>query len=224
MEQSYWQARWRKNKIGFNGAQPDAALLQHWPALGVPAEACVAVPLCGKSVDMRWLREQGHRVYGVEFVEQACGAFFEEHHRPPDEGTVQKGVSGRIPYYEHDGVLLQAADFLKLRPKQVPVHAAALYDRAALVALPPLMRLAYAAKWAELFPKLERALLISFEYDQALMGGPPFAVYEPELQNLFGGHFRLRELSRTDLVPVSEKYQKIGLPEMFRVAWQLVRR
>ncbi|MCC5933019.1 MAG: hypothetical protein JJU35_02160 [Balneolales bacterium] len=224
MEQSYWQARWRKNKIGFNGAQPDAALLQHWPALSVPAEACVAVPLCGKSVDMRWLREQGHRVYGVEFVEQACGAFFEEHHRPPDGGTVQKGVSGRIPYYEHDGVLLQAADFLKLRPKQVPVHATALYDRAALVALPAEQRPAYAARWTELFPKLEQALLISFEYDQALMGGPPFSVGGAEIRALFGQAFSAEELSRTDMVPVSEKYRRIGLPEMIKVAWRLSRR
>lgn len=223
MEQSYWQARWRNNKIGFHGAEPDAALVEHWPALGLPAEACVAVPLCGKSVDMCWLRAQGHPVYGIELVEQACEAFFREQF-PAAEPEVRRHSGTQV--YTLDGLLLQTADLLKMRPGQVPVQAPvrAVYDRAALVALPPKMRQAYAAKWTELFPDVEQALLVSFEYDQLLMGGPPFAVYEPELRALFGGRFRLQELRRTDMVPVSEKYQKIGLPEMLKVAWRLLRR
>ncbi|AXI99589.1 thiopurine S-methyltransferase [Cyclonatronum proteinivorum] len=209
MEQSYWQARWRKNKIGFHGAEPDAALVAHWPALGVPEGACVAVPLCGKSVDMCWLRAQGHTVYGIEFVEQACAAFFREQFPGAEPGVRSEGGT---QLFTLDGLMLQTADLLRLRAGQVPAQAQvrAVYDRAALVALPPQMRQAYAAKWAELFPGAEQALLISFEYDQQLMGGPPFAVYEPELQELFGGRFRLQELSRTDMVPVSEIIRKSG--------------
>ncbi len=217
MQKSYWEARWRKNKIGFHGSQPDEALTTHWPDLNLDSDSIVAAPLCGKSTDLVWLRNRGHEVYGVEFVEQACRDFFEEQGMG-DALRVRNHPKG--PVYSSDGITLQAADFMKLHPRDVPA-ATALYDRAALVALPEEMRADYAARCSRLFPELDTVLLVSFEYDSSLMSGPPFSIYGDEIRRLYGETFTVKELSRTDMVPVSEKYRRIGLPEMIKVCWLL---
>ena len=46
-------------------------------ALGLAKGAAVLVPLCGKSLDLVWLAEQGHAVIGVELAE----AFVKEQQR-----------------------------------------------------------------------------------------------------------------------------------------------
>lgn len=217
MQKSYWEARWRKNKIGFHGVKPDEALTRHWPGLDIPEGATVAVPLCGKSTDLTWLREQGLQVFGVEFVEQACRDFFDEQGKG-DALRVSNHPKG--PVFSADGITLQASDFMKLYPKDVPA-ATVMYDRAALVALPEESRQPYVNQCVRLFPDLKTLLLVSFEYDSGLMSGPPFSIKGDEIRRLYGDYFTTRELSRTDMVSVSEKYQRIGLPEMIKVCWLL---
>ena len=53
-----WLARWAKGRIGFHLPAPHPALERWWPRLDVAPQAKVLVPLCGKSLDMRWLAAQ----------------------------------------------------------------------------------------------------------------------------------------------------------------------
>jgi len=220
MQKSYWQGRWNKGNIGFHSEGPDEALIKHWPRLGLKPGAMVAAPLCGKSTDLLWLRAQNFSVFGVEFVEQACRDFYAEQGVSDEVKVVQKK---RGMLFEHDDITLQCADFMKLRPADVPV-AKAIYDRAALVALPPEMRKEYVQQCIRLFPQASEILLISFEYDTKLMGGPPFNIGTAEIQKLYGSRYTVTELERTDMVPESEKYQKMGLPEMIKVSYHLQKR
>ena len=56
-----------------------------------------------------------------------------------------------------------------------------VYDRAALVALPQDMRKQYSQRLCSLTPGAKQ-LLVTFEYDQSLIGGPPFAIPSEEIQ------------------------------------------
>ena len=61
----------------------------------------------------------------------------------------------------------------------------AIYDRAALIALPPDLRRKYIDHLRMIVPALTRTLLITLEYEQAKYDGPPFAVLEAEVRTLY---------------------------------------
>ena len=79
---AFWEGRWATDQIGWHRAVHNDMMVEHWPAIGAPEGCEVLVPLCGKTLDMHWLAEQGHAVVGLELVEQGVKAFFEK--RAPD--------------------------------------------------------------------------------------------------------------------------------------------
>ena len=109
--------------------------------------ARILVPLCGKSLDMHWLVESGYSVVGVELVESAVAAFFEEAGWTPEIDR-----SGPHPVYRANGVELHAASMLGITPKQLG-EVTGVYDRASTITLPPEMRAGFAAHMASLLPE-----------------------------------------------------------------------
>ncbi|HEU4733334.1 MAG TPA: thiopurine S-methyltransferase [Kofleriaceae bacterium] len=173
-----WLARWRDGRIGFHEGRPNTLLEHHAARLA----GCrrVLVPLCGKSEDLALLAAQGHEVVGVELAEPAVRAFFDEHGLVPV-------VTARGPFVEYRAgtITLLAGDMFATTPELVgPIDA--FYDRAALIALPPELRPRYVEQVRSLAPG-GSGLVITLEYDQSLMTGPPFAVLEPELRALYAG-------------------------------------
>ena len=63
MEAAFWHQKWKENRIGFHQADFNRWLQSWWSAQ--QGSDPVLVPLCGKSRDMLWLREQGHPVDGL---------------------------------------------------------------------------------------------------------------------------------------------------------------
>jgi thiopurine S-methyltransferase len=102
------------------------------------------------------------------------------------------------------------------------VHAA--FDRAALVALPPAMREAYAASMARLLPAGARLLLIAFEYPQELKGGPPFSVDAAEIRLLFEPAFEVEQAERLDVLAANPKFAEFGIPALHETAFVMRRR
>lgn len=186
MDHQFWLERWQQNQIGFHQAEINQYLSEHWTQLGLAPNAPVFVPLCGKSLDMRWLREQGHPVLGVELSEKAVAAFFEENGMPAR-------VSRNEPFacYSADDVQLLSGDFFALEPRHLQ-GIRAVYDRAALIALPPSMRADYARHMAGLLPVGSHILLITMEYGEGALQGPPFSVPEAEIERLYGEHFTVQ--------------------------------
>jgi len=76
MQADFWQKRWERDQIGFHLAEVNPYLQQYWPALGLAAQTRVLVPLCGKSLDLIWLADQGFEVLGIELAEKAVEDFF----------------------------------------------------------------------------------------------------------------------------------------------------
>jgi len=208
MQPEFWHKRWQSNQIGFHLPQVNPYLQRFWPQLGVEEGARVLVPLCGKSLDLLWLAQQGHEVLGIELSERAVEDFFSEHHFDPNV-TEQ----GPFKVYRAGSIELWCGDFFDLTAGDV-ADCAGLYDRAALIALPPKMREQYAAHLNRILPKDTSGLLITLDYDQTQKDGPPFAVLDDEVQRLFGAVWSLKILEDQDVLGESWKFVESGVTRL----------
>ena len=218
MEPGFWLDRWQTRQIGFHQSSVHPFLERWWPTLDVPSAARVYVPLCGKSLDMVWLAVRGHRVVGSELAGLAIREFFGEQQAAPfaaPQGPFVRHTGGAFEILEGDALQLTA-------PLLGTVQAA--YDRAALVALPPQMRVRYVESFASVMPAGSHSLLVAFEYPQHMKSGPPFSVEPDEVQSLYGPGFRVRELERVDLIGSSPKFAEAGITELYEVAYVLERK
>lgn len=218
MESTFWHDRWARNQIGFHLPEVNPYLQRHWPGLGLVSGARVLVPLCGKSLDLMWLAQQGCQVLGVELSEKAVEEFFQE------QGlAAQVSQRGSFKVYQAGTIELWCGDFFELSREDV-AGCAALYDRAALIALPPLMRERYAAHLQAIAPQVQRGLLISLDYEQALKAGPPFAVSDEEVRRLLAGRWRLSVLEQRDILAESPKFAQGGVTRLEEWVYQLAQR
>jgi len=192
MEADFWHERWQNNQIGFHEGAPNTLLTAHFAALGVPAGATVFVPLCGKTNDLAWLRAQGYRVVGAELSRLAVEQFFAEQGLTP---TITP--AGKFERFESEGVTILVGDLFGLdRTMLGPVDA--IYDRAALVALPEPMRNRYAPHLLALTGSAPQ-LLVTFEYDQSRATPPPHSVPETEVRRHYGTAYRVELAERRDV-------------------------
>jgi thiopurine S-methyltransferase len=216
LEPSFWLDRWQKNEIGFHAAAVQPALIKHWPALGVAAGARVLVPLCGKSLDMAWLAQQGLHVAGVELSAIAVRDFFAEHNITP-----KVREHGGFEVSSAETIELWCGDFFALDPRAMNVTAA--YDRAALVALPPPMQQRYADKMAALMPRGSKVLLISLDYNPEEMQGPPHNISQARVRELFSAKFEVTLLEAIGGPPRTDHLRNRGVTWLEEASYLLVR-
>ena len=179
MEPDFWRERWATNQIGFHENDFHPMLRRCWDSLAVDQATTVFVPLCGKSRDMVWLRNRGHEVVGIELSEIAVQAFFDE-----NEIRAEQDRHGPLTRYRGAGYTLLSGNFFDLTPDLInPVTA--VYDRAALIALPPEMRQDYARHLQSLCASQALGLLITVSYPVDDISPPPFLVAPAEVASLY---------------------------------------
>lgn len=205
MESAFWHERWESGQLGFHQESVNAHLTKFWSRLGLGSQDAVFVPLCGKSLDLVWLHEQGHHVLGVELSAIAIEDFFTAARLAPS-----KAPRGALVRYDAPGYELYVGDFFELESTLLR-DVRGVYDRASLIALPPEMRERYAAKLIELLPVDARMLLLTIEYDQAKMKGPPHSVQREEVERLFGTAFAIESLEQTEPSAPHPRFQERGL-------------
>lgn len=182
MELSYWQSRWKKDKTGFHMPGGYPGLQTYWTELELPPAPGVLVPLCGKSADIIFLEEQGASVTGVEISEKAVLSFFSENNR-----TYETENYAEFTIYKSGGIRIWQGDFFKFPESKAKFHL--IYDKAAIVALPPEKRPEYAQKLLNLASPRTQILLHHFIYPQKEMTGPPFSVSTDEVDRYFSNRY-----------------------------------
>lgn len=187
-----WHQRWQEGRIGFHLAQTHPALARYWPTLGISSGTKVLVPLCGKSLDMRWLAEQGHPVLGIELVPEAIEQFFAQR-----QGGVSRYRQAGFEVSRQGSVELWCGDFFHLHIKEA-AEIGAFYDRASLIALPPATRERYAFHLAQLIPPGAQGLLVSLSHENE-RAGPPFSVPSSEIERLLSPNFQVELLEHGDV-------------------------
>ncbi|ADC62481.1 thiopurine S-methyltransferase [Allochromatium vinosum] len=214
MDTQFWLDRWDRRETGWHLGEINSHLQEHWPKLGLAHETRVFVPLCGKTLDLVWLVSRGHRVVGVELSRLGIEAFLAEHRLEPritEQGAVRR--------YQVDELVLFQGDFFDLRPEHLD-DVGAVFDRASLIALPPPMRVRYAEHLRAILPRPVDRLLITLDYDQAQMSGPPFSVQPPEIERLFGVDHHIEPLAEIDALAESPNFRQRGLTALVeRVHW-----
>ncbi|MDF2152336.1 thiopurine S-methyltransferase [Vibrio sp. CAU 1672] len=205
-DQEFWHSKWARNQIGFHLEDVNPLLREYWPQTNPGRSDRVLVPLCGKSEDLVWLASKHDQVQGVELSQIAVRAFFAEHFYTP---TVIP-VNGRHELYQFDELSIYTGDFFTAPVEQADI----IYDRAALVALPQDMREEYVARLKKLLSANGRILLVTLDYPQDEMAGPPFSVPYDEVKQLFAGC----SVTRLNVDQADDTHPKIAKKGLSRFA------
>lgn len=218
MDEQFWQLRWEQNQIGFHQRDVNPYLERYWSQLGLPQGCQVLVPLCGKTLDLVWLAGQGYKVLGVELAERAVADFFAEQGLTPEvsqQGGLRRYSAGAIEILQGDFFAVTAAHAANCR---------ALYDRAAIIALPPAMRDDYVAHLESILPWPCDGLMVTLDYEQARLEGPPFAVPENEVRRRLEAGWEVALLERNDVLEQNAKFASRGLDSLHEPVFRLRRK
>lgn len=217
MDTDFWLERWQNKQTGFHQDEINRYLTRYWPELGLAQGSRVLVPLCGKSLDMLWLEEQGYSVVGIELSRLAIEAFFHENALTP-----KVHEEGRCSRYVHKNIELVCADFLSLSAEDIGTIDA-FFDRAALIALTPAQRSGYAARLVQLLAGNTPGLLITLDYQQHEMSGPPFAVSHDEVCQLFESYCTIEHLLQFNALEENARFSERGVTALTEHAYRLRR-
>jgi thiopurine S-methyltransferase len=217
LQPEFWHERWRIGQIGFHQSAVDRHLRRYWAELGLAAHSRVFVPLCGKSLDLLWLRERGHSVAGVELSAVALESFCMEQGVPARRRTLDQ-----FDVYEAAQIQLYRGDFFQLAPELLGTFSA-IYDRASLISWTPELRSAYVAHIAVQSRPGTQTLLIATEYPQAQMSGPPFSLGTEEIHRLYSGSHSIQELYREDILANEPRLRSRGVTQLHEVCYRLTR-
>lgn len=217
VDHEFWLQRWREGRIGFHQDAVTPWLREYWPGLRLPPGSQVFVPLAGKSLDLAWLAAQGHDVLGVELSSLAVEQFFAEQRLAPQ---MRESRYGR--HYRAGNIELICGDAFGL-DTDVLADCAAVYDRAALIALPPPLRQRYANQLYACLPPGCRGLLVTLEYPQQEKDGPPFSVSGREVRELYERDWDVAVLARHDILARQPGFIAEGVTALETVAYRLLR-
>jgi thiopurine S-methyltransferase len=217
VEADFWLNRWRSAQIGFHQAAPDKRLTAYWPSLGLRPDSHVFVPLCGKSLDLLWLKDQGHNVTGVELSSIALETFWMENGVP-----ARRRAFPDFDVFEADRLTLYRGDFFKLTPSLLR-RVAAVYDRAALISWAPPLRQAYVSHLAALLAPGTEMLLVVVEFPEQEMSGPPFSVTREVIDALCDRHFSIELLGRHEIIELEPRLRARGLTKLSEIVYRLTR-
>ena len=217
MNPTFWTERWQAGQIGFHNGSVHPLLEKHWTLESLNTGEKVFVPLCGKSEDLYWLSRSGHEVLGVELSRIAVESFFEEHDLKPAFAELD-----HFGKWSAQNIELLCGDFFDMQPADM-AGIRLVYDRAALIALPPDMRRRYADHLQQILGDGSRILLITLTYPQYQMSGPPFSVDEAEVHELFDEGFEIRLLEEENVLSNHQHFAARGLTELVERVYLLKR-
>jgi len=192
-ENNVWLERWKKREIGFDQGEVNSFMMKYFSSLKLKEGSRIFVPLCGKTIDIAWLLEQGYEVVGVELSEQAIVELFDAMNVVPSITSVGEHVM-----YTSQGITLYVGDIFQLTP-QILGQIDAIYDRASLVALTMNLREKY-TKHLRMITNNAIQFLLCFEYDQSSMNGPPYCVDADEVHKHYAEYYRLKLLCKENIV------------------------
>ncbi len=196
--QQFWVELWREGRTHFHREDVNPDLIAYWPSLHQAPNATVFVPLCGKSLDILWLSQQGFNVVGIELSEEAVKQFAVEH-----QLDLQREARGQATCYFTHSISIWVADIFSLAPSHIaPVDA--IYDRAALIALPKKLRSHYVDLCLQWLKPGGAILLKTLSYNQQDMEGPPFNVSDEEVVQLYSS-----ECSEIKCIKSSERSKNL---------------
>lgn len=193
MEPSYWHHVWEQRDIGFDQAEPNPLLKRFISHLLVEKNSRIFLPLCGKSIDAMWLHSQGYHVVGCELSAIAVNELFEALQITPTLDVMEhttRYYAKNIEIFCGDLFALDASTLGKID---------AIYDRAAIVAMPEHMRRDYAMQLHTITQNAPQ-LVICYEFSDSDIQGPPFHVSQQHLQAAYLPYYSFQLIEKNAIV------------------------
>lgn len=215
MHHDQWLDRWKQNQIGFHESTVNPHLRRYLPEFSLNPGDTIFLPLCGKTHDIAWLAQQGFQVIGIELSQIAIESFFSEHNMQYQQFQSERfmlRISGNISLIQGDYFDLQQEDLLACKM---------IYDKASLIAIDEVNRSRYCAHMLSIMPKVTDQLLITLDYDQAEMKGPPFAVSTPEVSRHYASDYALNVLQQNEVVDARPRWREKGLTSLTETVYRL---
>lgn len=213
-----WIERWKTSQIGWHQNAVNKRLIKFINCLKLSKGDVVFVPLCGKSLDMIYLTKQGFKVIGVEISELAVKQFFDEHQLPYSRTKITN-----FQLYKSKNITIYCGDYFALTAAILRTICA-VYDRAALIALPAFTRAKYAQHLTAIIPPDCRMLLLTLNYPQSQMSGPPYALAQKELVSLYQKRFKYQQLQCFNDIKNEPKFQNAGVDFIEKATYCLQKR
>lgn len=181
-----WLQLWREQRSSeFHQSAVNPLLARFWPDLKLAPNSRIFVPLCGKSLDMLWLAEQGHEVIGIELSPLAVQSFFAEQGWQPSQCQ-----SGAFSLWQHQRISIMCGDYFALTASDLGA-VDVVYDRAALTALPEAIRQPYIEHLRRIVPASASVFLLTIE-DAAEGDSLQQALgVDEELERLCAQHYQI---------------------------------
>ena len=217
VDNQHWLDRWQEDRIGFHETSVNRHLQNCFPGLAPAPGSGVFLPLCGKAVDIHWIAGQGFEVIGIELSSIAIEAFFAE-----NSLDFERVETDRFAQYKSANITLLQGDFFDLKPDDLS-NCQLVYDRAALIALEPHDRPRYYDHMLTIVPASCDMLLISLEYDQTEMQGPPFSVPSEEIIHRYRDAFSIHTLETSNIIDERPRWRKVGLSALQESVFSLTR-
>jgi thiopurine S-methyltransferase len=217
VDNQHWLDRWQQDRIGFHEAGVNRHLQNWFPRFAPAPGGRVFLPLCGKAVDIHWIAQQGFEVIGVELSQIAIEAFFKE-----NSLDFERSESARFGIYQAANITLLQGDFFDLNKADLN-NCQLVYDRAALIAMEREDRPRYYDHMLSILPGGCDMLLITLEYDQAEMLGPPFSVATDEVLQRYRDAFAIQMLETNNIIEESPRWRKVGLSALQEAVFSLTR-
>ena len=211
-----WESRWQEGRIGFHLPEVNSYLIRYADQLLKEAPESVFVPLCGKTHDLTWLATKTNKVVGVELVRRAVEDFYHE-----NKLNRSSSPSGKLELFSNPSIDIFQGDFFDLKPEQTGLFDS-IYDRGSIVAFDQAERDKYTEHLLSFLSPGGRMLIITLEYDQSQMTGPPFSVPVEEIEKHFAKHGRLELFETCDII--DDRFRNKGLDNMLERVFQLVKK
>ena len=193
MEANFWHEKWEKNEIGFHIEETNPLLIEHLDKLNLIENARIFLPLCGKTLDIAYLLNCGFKIVGVELSEMAIQALFSDLNLKPNISSI-----GKFTHYQAKNIDIYVGDLFDL-DTDIIGNIDAIYDRAALVALPNEMRKTYTKQLIKI-SKTAAQLLVCLQYDQSEMDGPPFSITDNEIRQHYENDYSISCTEREEIM------------------------
>ena len=208
MDPEFWHERWARDEIGFHKDSYNAHMTEFLHRLALPSGSHILVPLCGKSLDLLWLHQRGYRVSGIEISSKAIEDFFGENELEYEQSEV-----GGMARYRHGSLELWCTDFFTADFSMMG-KIDGVYDRAALVALPSPMRNDYVSCLLGALQPHTAMLVVTLDYPQEEMNGPPFSVPPCEVERLYHAHCSVDEIHAENCLASEPRFLKKGISRL----------
>lgn len=215
MEIEFWQQRWHLDQTAFHLPTVNPYLVSLLKRFNINSPSQIFIPLCGKSLDISWLASHDYAVIGVECSEKAIREFFQEQNIDPDI----KNISNFQSYHAKNIQLFQG-DFFDLDQEMLK-DVSLVYDRASLIALPLDKRKQYVKLLNNILPDTAEILLITLDYDQNVMSGPPFSVSDAEVRQLYQDDYTIELLHEEDVIEGHQNFKQRGLGYLYERVYKL---